>query len=937
LDTCINDAGYITPESNSGVLISRAVAPTKKSEPTTIKVAYDPTDAQQLELVKQMEASTANDKNVRVVSVVWEGAQLEEVIGQHCVFLIDVKGNFLGGMDKETAYRFKGILRTAKTLVWVTRYNTAKDRSPDYALVQGLVRTLATENDDCKVFSVALEEATGSRTAATNILKVTNAHLSAKDEPEDEYVEINGTLHVPRVTKADDMAAQVHATEHKVTLPWGQLQQPSLTIGTVGRLNTLVFEQEIVSTEPLKAEEVLVEIRAVGLSNRDLLVAQGHVHDDTFGSEFAAVVKKSGSGNSFKVGDNVFGIAKGAMSSERRVNASQLQKMPQGMDFTEAATYPVAFTTAYYSLVHCARLRHGETILVHGAATELGQSVIQLAQQHNCEVFITVDSSEQAIALQEKYNIPRSHTFSSQTSDFASAVRRLTQGRGVDVAVTSRAGEIARDSWDCLATFGRLIGIGGNNTLTNFPAGKSRMFVDVNIQELAQTPEFAAVFDEVAKLMASNKLTLDTSIRVLGLNDVKTAFRQLANADHSGRMAIKMDKDEVIEMVLAANTNSLYDANSSYLLAGGFGGIGQDLSRWMIQNGCKNLILPARSRVEGTGSEREKFLNELRAMGCDVRAPLCDITDKKALQKTIADLKDSMPPIKGAIQSAMTLRDSSFQNMTMEDWHAGLSPKLVGSWNLHETLPNDLDFFIMFSSTLGIMGSFGQANYTSGNTYEDALAIHRVRHGHRAHAVALGMVVGVGMVAEDEGIAALLKARGMLEEVTPEDIYDLVRFCCNPSHACVGGQVITPLSLPKDFHAMGIIEPAGFERPIYSHLQILPSRHAAALENSADAKKLPSHSLPSATSLAEATNIITEAIQAQLSSLLVVSKDDIDPKKPIHKYGVDSLVAVEMKNWFMKGVGADVGTADILGHSGISELAAKVATRSKFVKDELKA
>jgi NAD(P)-dependent dehydrogenase (short-subunit alcohol dehydrogenase family)/aryl carrier-like protein len=388
---------------------------------------------------------------------------------------------------------------------------------------------------------------------------------------------------------------------------------------------------------------------------------------------------------------------------------------------------------------------------------------------------------------------------------------------------------------------------------------------------------------------------------------------------------------------LAENTKALYDANSSYLLAGGFGGIGQDLSKWMIQNGCKNLILPARSRVEGTGSEREKFLNELRAMGCNVRAPLCDITDKEALKSTIADLATSMPPIKGAIQSAMTLRDSSFQNMTMEDWHAGLSPKLVGSWNLHETLPDDLDFFIMFSSTLGIMGSFGQANYTSGNTYEDALAIHRVRHGHRAHAVALGMVIGVGMVAEDEGIAALLKARGMLEEVTPEDIYDLVRFCCNPSHACVGGQVITPLSLPKDFHAMGIIEPAGFERPIYSHLQILPSRHAAALENSADAKKLPSHSLPSATSLAEATNIITEAIQAQLSSLLVVSKDDIDPKKPIHKYGVDSLVAVEMKNWFMKGVGADVGTADILGHSGISELAAKVATRSKFVKDELKA
>ncbi|ORX93899.1 hypothetical protein BCR34DRAFT_608431 [Clohesyomyces aquaticus] len=94
--------------------------------------------------------------------------------------------------------------------------------------------------------------------------------------------------------------------------------------------------------------------------------------------------------------------------------------------------------------------------------------------------------------------------------------------------------------------------------------------------------------------------------------------------------------------------------------------------------------------------------------------------------------------------------------------------------------------------------------------------------------------------------------------------------------------------------------------------------------------------LPDASTLAEATDIITEAIQRQLSSLLVVSKDDIDPKKPIHKYGVDSLVAVEMRNWFSKGAGADVETAEILGDVGITDLTNKVARKSQFVKEELK-
>jgi hypothetical protein len=276
--------------------------------------------------------------------------------------------------------------------------------------------------------------------------------------------------------------------------------------------------------------------------------------------------------------------------------------------------------------------------------------------------------------------------------------------------------------------------------------------------------------------------------------------------------------------------------------------------------------------------------------------------------------------------------------MSVQDWHTSLSPKLAGSWNLHQLLPAELDFFVMFSSSTGIMGSFGQSNYTAGNTYQDALATHRITHGQRAHSIAMSMVIGVGWVAENTQVQALLRVRGMLEEVTLEDIYELLRYCCDPDNAQVGGQIITPLSLPADLRALGIVEPLGSTRPIYSHLHTLPSRYTSNVKaaDQPGAKILPSISLQNAATLAEATDIITEAIRMQLSSLLVVSKDDIDPRRPIHMYGVDSLVAVEMKNWFAKGVGVEVGTTEILGGAAMAELAAKVVKSSRFVKDELK-
>ena len=85
--------------------------------------------------------------------------------------------------------------------------------------------------------------------------------------------------------------------------------------------------------------------------------------------------------------------------------------------------------------------------------------------------------------------------------------------------------------------------------------------------------------------------------------------------------------------------------------------------------------------------------------------------------------------------------------MTYEDWIAATRPKMQGSWNLHKVMPKDLDFFVLLSSSAGVMGARGQANYNAGNGFQDSLAHYRRKNGHAAVSLDLGIILGAGVSA----------------------------------------------------------------------------------------------------------------------------------------------------------------------------------------------
>src|SRR3569833_3368114 len=98
--------------------------------------------------------------------------------------------------------------------------------------------------------------------------------------------------------------------------------------------------------------------------------------------------------------------------------------------------------------------------------------------------------------------------------------------------------------------------------------------------------------------------------------------------------------------------------------------------------------------------------------------------------------------------------------MDYSQWHRAVAPKTTGSWNLHQLLPDDLDFFIMLSSSSGVIGNRCQANYAAGNSFQDALAHYRAAQGQHTVTLDLGVVLEAGMVAREEKLLDMMRAAG---------------------------------------------------------------------------------------------------------------------------------------------------------------------------------
>ncbi|MFV3432397.1 type I polyketide synthase, partial [Mycobacterium tuberculosis] len=347
----------------------------------------------------------------------------------------------------------------------------------------------------------------------------------------------------------------------------------------------------------------------------------------------------------------------------------------------------------------------------------------------------------------------------------------------------------------------------------------------------------------------------------------------------------------------------------------------------VARHGVRNLVLVSRRGPDAPGAA--ELVAELAAAGAQVQVVACDAADRAALAKVIADIP-VQHPLSGVIHTAGALDDAVVMSLTPDRVDVVLRSKVDAAWHLHE-LTRDLDVsaFVMFSSTAGLVGSSGQANYAAANSFLDALAAHRRAHGLPAISLGWGLwdqasAMTGGLDAADlarlgrEGVLALSTAEAL-------ELFDTAMI------------VDEPFLAPARIDLTALRAHAVAVPPMFSDLASAPTRRqvddsvAAAKSKSALAHRL--HGLPEAEQHAVLLGLVRLHIATVLGN---ITPEAIDPDKAFQDLGFDSLTAVEMRNRLKSATGLSLSPTLIFDYPTPNRLASYIRTELAGLPQEIK-
>ncbi|KAL9121038.1 MAG: hypothetical protein Q9187_002404 [Circinaria calcarea] len=871
-----------------------------------------------------------------------------------CIFLPELEEPYLLNLNEDEYSNLQRMIASAMGILWTTPKDSNARMKPEFGLVHGLSRCVSSEISHFKFVTVALENVLRTSEVVDAVLKIIAATIKPRqDHIEREYCEQGGLLQISRLVQANYLDQKIFsstAPPHPELQEFGRESTRSLKliVGCPGLLDTLRFVDDPEFKQPLAANEVEVKVKASGVNFIDVMIALGQVASDYLGGECAGTITRVGKevNHKFQPGDRVCCFGHGTYKTHVRTKAENVVKIPDDLPFSAAASFQTIYCTAYHALFNIARIRSGESILIHCGAGGVGQAAIQLSKLLHAEIYTTVGTEEKKKLVMQLYDIPEDHIFSSRNESFAQGIKRMTKNRGVDVVLNSLAGEGLRNSWECVGNFGRFIEIGkrdiySHKTLPMFPFSRNVIFASLDLALIARDniSLLGKLMRTVMGLFENKKITTPHPLHVYPSSQFLEAFRYLQGGKNTGKTVIEMHDDDVVPAswttisCVEPDTASTYtfDQHATYVIAGGLGGLGRSIARWMVRRGAKNLILLSRS---GSKSEAAiELVNEMKDEGIVIAAPSCDVSNPNSLSLVLDSCAKYMPPIKGCVQGSMVLKDGIFENLSLDDFKTVLAPKVHGSWNLHTQLPQDMDFFILLSSMAGVTGNRGQANYACGNTYQDALAHYRASFGQKAVSLDLGRIHSIGYVAENEETTAASVATAGYMKMREPELHAILDYYCDPNlpiQSASKSQVVTGIDTPASLKSKGYGEPFWMHTPLFRNLAYMDSRKSDTPEddqdNSVDFKAL----FRSAGSPEALEETVYQALIYRLSKFLSLPLEDIDANKPLHSFGIDSLVAVEIRYWFATEVKAEITVVDILESGSVVALSALAAGKSRY-------
>lgn len=873
-----------------------------------------------------------------------------------CISLAEVDEALLFNMPPQTFNQVKMLLTRTPGLLWITTSAQESVECPTLAPFHGLARTIRSEDASKRLITLDLdfikvqEDAQISASAIQSVFDWSFVRPDLDEMPETEY-SLRGSrllgarlrpLHAINtvIEKGQDQAIQIEMLE------LGQMKEPlKLKVGNVTDMASTYFVVDSSAKQVLGPREVRVQVGSTNMFPIDYETIMGRSSESVLGADVIGTVVDFGPDvKDLTSGSLVVALARSTMKTHVTVDRSFVHQLSDRSMLW--GLNPTALVTAYHGLDKLGCISSGDTVFVDRAVGPYGDAVLRISKALGATVFAGTLTKEEAIFIHQSYGIPLNHIIDKTNDRFPDEIMRLTAGSGVDFFFAPSPDDLELSA-QCVAANGHLFmtlkSNGPVSKTTFIPQHSNISLHKFDLFALIQKrPKvFAKAWAEIFELHVSGQLghCPQILVREERLEHLDQLWQNMSAAPGREMNTLSFTDGSIVRVGTNTLKPASLDPNATYVLVGGLGGLGKAVAQLMAGRGARHLLFLSRSGAKT--QEDTNFLQSLSERGVNAKALAVDVCYEQALRQTLANT--GMPAVKGAIQCAAVIADAVWETMTYEKWSAATRPKMIGSWNLHNVLPRDMDFFVFLSSASGVIGNRGQANYAVGNCFQDALARHRTTLGMHSVSIDLGPVMGAGMLENDEKTCAILKASGFIM-VMLNDVLFLVERAMSGANAdayCLPPQVITGVGTGGLILQNEVADPYWSETKMFEilnriDLPQLPSDSRSGTPTASSS--FSSHSsqssgrglvsaLKNAQSPGEATQVCLSGCIDYLCVSLGMGAEDMDAGKSLTAYGVDSLITSSFRSWIFKNIGVRITDMEVIGAASITELASSIAEK----------
>ena len=711
----------------------------------------------------------------------------------------------------------------------------------------------------------------------------------SSDRSESETALRGGKFFRPRLQPAPKLLRS-NDTEAELGLP----ESGTYRVRLDGTNRTEGLWIQRIPSPPTGPGEVALNINAVGLNFSDVLKSMGlypGIKDNVvpLGIEVCGRLTKLGEGaDAPPIGTRVMGVVPHGFASDDATNDYLVTEVPSHLSDEEAAALPIAFLTAQHALLHVGRLQKGESVLIHAGAGGVGLAAIQIAQTIGATIFTTAGHPVKRRLLAQ-LGVDEANIFNSRDVRSIEAIRERTGDAGVDVVLNSLPGDWIDASLGQLAAHGRFLEIGKidiyqNRGLGLLPFQDNLSYAAIDLDRLLrERPEHVRkLYAEITAALNDGTYT-PLPITSFRLEELSQSMRFMAARRNIGKIVVSPPQSKP----------DIATGDGVHLITGGSGAIARGVAKRLVQRGAKTVALIARSPIKQSTTDLIDWAGQ---HGANVLYVQADCNELAGLQPTIQAFAQSHGPVIGVTHTAGMLKDGLIHDLSAEDLNDVLQPKVAGTIAISEaTMDQPLQYFTMLGSIASVFGSPGQANYAAANAFMEGFAAQRRSQGLPASIVHWGPwatdlstdlpadIDSHGM-ADDEVRQRNLASRG-LTGLRFQDAVDLLIDAT--TQQCPIGTV----AVDADWNRMLA---AGSVSDLPSVLRSLKGEDSVVVSGSAkdDAMLAELSKLDQAGRAARLQTYFAQPI----GNIMSMDPDAIDPAQSLGSLGLDSLMAIELKN-----------------------------------------